>query len=487
VERPLYRLYRGQTLPPPTEYEEGDLFLEQGTQTLWLRDGGTWVAVATSGVVTDGTNIGTGTGQVFETKVGSILRFRTLLNTDGGLDIQTLPNEVRINLVSSGPNAPVVDGRNVGGGTIEVFKQKNLNVLEFRTIQNVGAGYYLVQQSGDLIVVKSVGNTGVGTPQVRDTLNRVEVKGLESSDGSVDITDTGGTLDLVVDPTSAGLVDSAQNVGTGAGDVYRNKVGTTFYFRRIKDAGGAIDVATVGDDIEIVGADGVNLGTSGARVFAGLSGLDLQFRRLVAGAGININENANDILIEASSGVFVYKRTTLHNEINGSTPGYIHWGIKSFPYQHYETYDPSNASRPSPLPSVVLTIPSAGIWWFGLSFSNNIIISASSSSASGQIAMSYAIRIYSGANILKEVPLDKAVGLSTISITSYNGLVGGYSRIFGGTISTSGALSFNVMDHVFGSTSTKYLFGKIENPATNLSLNSISGTTQIHAYAVKVG
>ena len=480
-------LYAGDNLPSPNEYEEGDLFVLYPPAELYIRSGGAWVLIGSGSILTNATNIGVGSGEVFESIAAGTLRFRTLLNTDGSLDIQTLPNEVRINLVSSGPNAPVVDGRNVGGGAIEVFKQKNLNVLEFRTIQSVGAGYYLVQQSGDLIVVKSVGNTGVGTPQVRDTLNRVEVKGLESSDGSVDITDTGSTLDLVVDTISAGLVDSAQNVGTGSGEAYRNKVGTTFYFRRIKDAGGAIDVATVGDDIEIVGADGVNLGTSGARVFAGLSGLDLQFRRLVAGAGININENANDILIEASSGVFVYKRTTLHNEINGSTPGYIHWGIKSFPYQHYETYDPSNASRPSPLPSVVLTIPSAGIWWFGLSFSNNLTISASSSSASGQIAMSYAIRIYSGVNILKEVPLDKAVGLNTTSITSYNGLVGGYSRIFGGTISTSGAFSFNVMDYVFGSTSTKYFFGKIENPSTNLSLNSISGTTQIHAYAVRVG
>lgn len=46
--------------------------------------------------------------------------------------------------------------------------------------------------------------------------------------------------------------------------------------------------------------DGVNLGVSGARVFAVKSGANLQFRRLIQGTNVTIVENANDITISAS-------------------------------------------------------------------------------------------------------------------------------------------------------------------------------------------
>ena len=239
-KRPLYRIFRGATLPPPVEYEEGDLFIEQSSLTIYLRDGGAWVPVATAGFVTDATNIGVGTGEVFESKAGTILRFRTLLNTDGALSIQTVGDEVRIDLETSGPNAPVTDAQNVGGA-YEVFRDKTGNTLNFRTIEDASvSGYSIIDGYGtDTIRFRGIGDTGWGESLIAGTsVSDIELKGLESSSGSVIITDTGDTLDLDVDAASIGAVTDGQNVGSPpgwspVGNVFRDKTGTTLNFKRL--------------------------------------------------------------------------------------------------------------------------------------------------------------------------------------------------------------------------------------------------------------
>lgn len=45
-----------------------------------------------------------------------------------------------------------------------------------------------------------------------------------------------------------------------------------------------------------------NVGASGARVFKQKTGVDLEFRRLVAGTGMTITENSNDITFDSSGG-----------------------------------------------------------------------------------------------------------------------------------------------------------------------------------------
>ena len=308
----IIRVYRGDTLPSPLEYEEGDFYYVNDTTELYVRSGGAWVLIASSfvgSIVTDAQNVGTGTGLVFRNKTGTILNFRTLKNNDGSLVIQTIGDEVNIDLNTSGASAPITNAVNVGGGPIEVFKQKVGNTLEFRTIRSLSANYDLIQQVGDQIQVKGLDNTGSGVPIIAgDTGSDIELKGIESSDGSLNVSDTGSTIDLSVNAAGAGLVADGANVGTGTGRVFRNKTGTTLNFRTLRDAGGAIDIATAGDNVDITGANGVNLGSAGARVFAGLAGTNLQFRRLVAGAGISVVENASDIEISATSGQ-IYQNT----------------------------------------------------------------------------------------------------------------------------------------------------------------------------------
>lgn len=250
-------LYRGYVLPPPTEYEEGDLFVHIPAQTIYLREGGNWVAVGTAAAVTDAQNVGGGEGEVYRDKTGSILNFRTITNGDGRLAIVTSGDVVAIGLAPATANTidgAVQDGVNLGAGA-RVFSDKLGTNLRFRT--------------------------------------------LKSDDGSVAVAEDGDEIDFAVDMAAAGAVTDAQNVGGGTGEVYRDKTGSIINLRTLEPTDGAIDIQTYGDVVEFYGADGDNVGGY-AEVFKEVNGTFLTFRTLRGVNGTRVTQNADFIDIEGA-------------------------------------------------------------------------------------------------------------------------------------------------------------------------------------------
>ena len=229
------RIMAGDALPPSAA--EGELFYLIPAHTYYYWDGTTWVALGGTSGTTTATNIGTGTGEIFESKVGAVIRLRTLKNNDGKLSITTSGDEVLIETV---PGVFVEDAANVGAGA-EVFRDKTGSTLNFRTLfgasgidvntvgdtielslspsgpdaavvdgQNLGGGYEVFHsKSGNRLQFRTLEDTGGGEPIIEGYgIDTIRFRGIESSDGSVQVSSSGGAIDLRVEQ---------QNIGPGLG------------------------------------------------------------------------------------------------------------------------------------------------------------------------------------------------------------------------------------------------------------------------------
>jgi len=121
-----------------------------------------------------------------------------------------------------------------------------------------------------------------------------------------------------IDAPSSGEVNLASNVGAGGGtgDIFKDKTGVVLNFRALRNVG-YINFTTVVDNVD-VGVDEVGLlaymqsnlvfppGSSntfsnlgaGAEVFKQVNGIDVEHRTIVAGDGVIITEETNEIAIE---------------------------------------------------------------------------------------------------------------------------------------------------------------------------------------------
>lgn len=112
------------------------------------------------------------------------------------------------------------------------------------------------------------------------------------------------SIAYVTAPSSGGSgeVNTASNVGTGAGQVFKQKTGVDLELKTIK-AGTNVTVTNNADDITISSTDtgevntASNLGT-GSNVFKQKTGVDLEFRSL-SSSDLNIAESTDEIEIQA--------------------------------------------------------------------------------------------------------------------------------------------------------------------------------------------
>jgi len=124
--------------------------------------------------------------------------------------------------------------------------------------------------------------------------------------------------------TGGGETNTGVNVGTGAGEVFKQKTGVNLELKTIK-AGTGVTVTNGTSDITITASGSGESNTAsnvGAEkeVFKQKTGVDLEFRTLKAGSGITLTENTNDIEIVATGGgtgdmtKAVYDPTTVNGD-----------------------------------------------------------------------------------------------------------------------------------------------------------------------------
>jgi hypothetical protein len=120
------------------------------------------------------------------------------------------------------------------------------------------------------------------------------------------VTITENTNDILISASGgSGEVNTASNLGATGARVFSAKVGVDLQFRRILQ-GTNITVTENANDITLNGPipgeinTASNLGVTGARVFSGKVGVDLQFRRIISGVGIVVTENIDDISVASN-------------------------------------------------------------------------------------------------------------------------------------------------------------------------------------------
>lgn len=220
--------------------------------------GGAWVAApapgSTGGEANTGFNTGGGAG-VYQTKVGTELRFRSLVAGSGNVTVTQGTDEITIDVPNIGEVNTV---SSVGAGT-QLFSAKVGTDLRFKTL-TAGTNVVLDNTSDpneiEISVTSSApvdsvnGQTGAVSLDIED-LTDVDFSGSGTPQMGEVLTFNGTSWETQPLPAGSGEVNTASNLGGGAG-VFAQKTGVDLEFRSLVGAGG-ISVTQSGTEITIDG------------------------------------------------------------------------------------------------------------------------------------------------------------------------------------------------------------------------------------------
>ena len=249
-----------------------------------------------NGTINNAVNLGTGSGQVFSGVQGSSLVFRSLRSFDDTLQITTNGNEIVFRNLGA---VSALGAVNVGG-----VAPSGTSTADTNSIRSL----FLGKLSDNSLMIRRI-EAGVG---------------ITLSDGLPDPANPNGpkTLRIASDVVAGGGLVGFQNVGSGAGQLFRSSIGGIGTLRSIS-AGTGITVSTVGDNVVISATNnnpnspGVVVGDAssnpnGVRLIGEAASNNatpsLTFKRLLAGSGISLVDANGTISIALS----------LNNATNGS-------------------------------------------------------------------------------------------------------------------------------------------------------------------------
>lgn len=273
---------------------------DQGNEIQLTSNGS--INVIGAGEANTASNVGSGAGQVFKQKTGVDLEFR---NIAAGSNVTVAVVGDNIEISAPAPSGEVNTASNVGAGN-QVFKQKSGADLEFRTLV-AGSNVTLVSGT-DTITISAAGGGG-GSLQVQDEGSLVDnaVTTLNFTGAGVTAAQTSpGVVQVAVSGGGSGESNTASNLGGGEG-AFAQKSGVDLQFKSLV-AGSNVSLTSDSNTITInaSGAAGESNTASNLAgdegIFTTKSGVDLPFKSLTAGSGISLSSDANTITISSPGG-----------------------------------------------------------------------------------------------------------------------------------------------------------------------------------------
>jgi hypothetical protein len=197
------------------------------------------------------------------------------------------------------------------GGT-SIYKTKTGSDLVFKGL-TAGSNVTITGGTDDITItgaaasgeVNTASNVGTGSG-VFKSKSGVDLQFKSLAAGS-NVTITGGTNDITIDAgAGSGETNTASNVGAGTG-VWKDKSGVDLRFKSLV-AGTNTTISGGADDVTITSGAGSgevntasNVGASGEGVFKQKTGVDFEFRKLVAGSNVTLSGGSSDITITGAA------------------------------------------------------------------------------------------------------------------------------------------------------------------------------------------
>lgn len=242
------------------------------------------------------------------------MQFKSLV---AGTNINLTSNLTNIVINNTAPLGEINTASNLGLGTT-IFKQKNSLDLEFKSII-AGTGINIVGNNDDISIINTQPgeyNTGVNVGTGISLFKQkngvdLEFKSLTAGAG-ISLTNTPNEINII--NTSPGESNTASNIGAGAG-VFASKTGINLEFKSLI-AGANIQLNSDANSITVIGPSPGEVNTAnnigvGQGVFAFKTGVNLDFKSFVAGSG---TPSAGQINIETGTG-----RIRINAADNGKT------------------------------------------------------------------------------------------------------------------------------------------------------------------------
>jgi hypothetical protein len=274
--------------------------------------------------VKDGENLGAGSGVFVQKDTDENLEFKTLV---AGSNVTLTATATEITIGAASPSGGEANtASNVGIGTGESFAQKSGSDLEFRRILQ-GSGIQIAT-SGSTIRIDSAleddvqaNTSNISSLQTDFTnssgvfRNDIDTNTTNITNLQTDFTNSSGIFQGGVDTANAVRTDfdnasgiwvkDGENLGAGSGVFVQKDTDENLEFKTLV-AGANVSLTGDASTITISTSSGVgeantasNVGL-GVGVFAEKSGVDLEFRRLLQGSGIQIAASGDTVRIDCA-------------------------------------------------------------------------------------------------------------------------------------------------------------------------------------------